>query len=176
MPFTAAILSGCLNAYLNNTCASHEHACTCLCSSIAWHSAPDLSCCSSAACDVPVLRPAHALYFAAYEASKEALGGNVGSEYHPLATSAAGVSAALVNDTCMVPVDVVKQRLQVRLLMLHLARHTHAHQYIWCDMQSKCACLLAPADTLCTSEPCQVHGRVRVTSECRSLVAHTLAL
>lgn len=39
--------------------------------------------------------------------------GVLGSEYHPLATSAAGVSAALVNDTCMVPVDVVKQRLQV---------------------------------------------------------------
>ena len=58
-----------------------------------------------------MLRPAHALYFAAYEASKEALGGNKGSAHHPAATAAAG--AAVVNDTCMVPVDVVKQRLQV---------------------------------------------------------------
>ena len=62
-----------------------------------------------------MLRPAHALYFAAYEASKEALGGNEGSAHHPWATAAAGMSAAVVNDTCMVPIDVVKQRLQVSM-------------------------------------------------------------
>lgn len=60
-------------------------------------------------------RPAHALYFAAYEASKEALGGNAGKGHHPFAVAGAGASAAVVNDTCMVPIDVVKQRLQVCL-------------------------------------------------------------
>ena len=59
-----------------------------------------------------VLRPAHAFYFAAYEASKEALGANKDAGHHPLAVSGAGITAAVVNDTCMVPVDVVKQRLQ----------------------------------------------------------------
>ncbi|KAI8476027.1 MAG: mitochondrial carrier domain-containing protein [Monoraphidium minutum] len=56
--------------------------------------------------------PAHALYFATYEAAKGALGGNA-QGHHPLAAAAAGAAATLVNDGCMTPVDVIKQRLQV---------------------------------------------------------------
>ena len=58
-------------------------------------------------------RPSHALYFAAYEASKQKLGGNQPG-HHVLATSVSGVVATFVNDTIMTPLDVVKQRLQVR--------------------------------------------------------------
>lgn len=61
---------------------------------------------------LPWCRPSHALYFAAYEASKEAFGGNEPG-YQVVATGAAGIIATLVNDTIMTPVDVVKQRLQV---------------------------------------------------------------
>ena len=57
-------------------------------------------------------RPSHALYFAAYEASKQKLGGNQPG-HHVLATSVSGVVATFVNDTIMTPLDVVKQRLQV---------------------------------------------------------------
>ncbi|GBF95304.1 mitochondrial carrier protein [Raphidocelis subcapitata] len=56
--------------------------------------------------------PAHALYFASYEAAKRALGGDA-EGHHPLAAAAAGAAATLVNDAAMTPVDVVKQRLQV---------------------------------------------------------------
>ena len=63
---------------------------------------------------LPLCRPSHALYFAAYEASKEAFGGNQPG-HQVVATGAAGVIATLVNDTIMTPVDVVKQRLQVQL-------------------------------------------------------------
>lgn len=63
-------------------------------------------------------RPAHALYFAAYEAAKEALGG--GEEgHHPFAVATAGVFATVTSDACMTPFDVVKQRLQV----LHACKH-----------------------------------------------------
>lgn len=58
-------------------------------------------------------RPSHALYFASYEAAKEALGGNA-EGHHPLAHAAAGAAATVVNDGCMNPWDVVKQRMQVR--------------------------------------------------------------
>ena len=56
--------------------------------------------------------PAHALYFASYEAAKGLLGGNAAG-HHPLAAAAAGAAATLVNDAAMTPVDAVKQRLQV---------------------------------------------------------------
>lgn len=65
----------------------------------------------------PPLRcsPSHALYFASYEAAKQLYGGNEGggAEHHPLATAAAGATATLVNDGCMNPWDVLKQRMQV---------------------------------------------------------------
>jgi hypothetical protein len=59
-------------------------------------------------------RPSHALYFASYEAAKQLFGGNQ-EGHHPLATAAAGATATIVNDGCMNPWDVVKQRMQVRL-------------------------------------------------------------
>lgn len=58
-------------------------------------------------------RPAHALYFAAYEEAKRrlVLPGDVGQAH--LATAAAGAIATVVSDTVNVPFDTVKQRLQV---------------------------------------------------------------
>lgn len=56
--------------------------------------------------------PSHALYFASYEAAKQFYGGNAPG-HQPLATAAAGVTATIVNDGCMTPWDVVKQRMQV---------------------------------------------------------------
>lgn len=56
--------------------------------------------------------PAHAVYFSAYEAAKEALGGNR-EGHQPLATSAAGAFATLTSEAVNLPMDVVKQRLQV---------------------------------------------------------------
>ncbi|KAI3427269.1 hypothetical protein D9Q98_007201 [Chlorella vulgaris] len=56
--------------------------------------------------------PSHALYFASYEAAKQLFGGNQ-EGHHPLATAAAGATATIVNDGCMNPWDVVKQRMQV---------------------------------------------------------------
>lgn len=56
--------------------------------------------------------PSHALYFASYEAAKQLYGGNR-EGHHPLATAAAGATATIVNDGCMTPWDVVKQRMQV---------------------------------------------------------------
>ncbi|GJD06608.1 Mitoferrin [Galdieria sulphuraria] len=58
--------------------------------------------------------PAHAVYFATYEAAKEAFGGNKNSQHHPLATSAAGGLATIVADGMMAPFDVVKQRMQLK--------------------------------------------------------------
>ena len=56
--------------------------------------------------------PSHALYFASYEAAKQLYGGNEPG-HQPIATAAAGVTATIVNDACMTPWDVVKQRMQV---------------------------------------------------------------
>eukprot|EP00877_Chromochloris_zofingiensis_P010962 jgi/Chrzof1/6119/Cz17g10140.t1 len=58
--------------------------------------------------------PAHALYFAVYEHAKDWLGGNA-EGHHPVATATAGISATLVNEAVMTPVDVVKQRLQASM-------------------------------------------------------------
>ena len=69
--------------------------------------------------------PAHALYFASYEAAKEAFvkyGGEEGGEGESsqnsaaataTAAAAAGAVATLASDALMTPADVVKQRLQV---------------------------------------------------------------
>lgn len=57
--------------------------------------------------------PAHALYFAIYELAKDVGGGNDAGGNLPLAAACAGATATLVNDACMTPADVIKQRLQV---------------------------------------------------------------
>lgn len=57
--------------------------------------------------------PAHAVYFAVYETVKQKLGGNrVG--HHPLLHAMAGACATVASDAVFTPMDVVKQRLQLR--------------------------------------------------------------
>lgn len=56
--------------------------------------------------------PSHALYFATYEHAKHVYGGNEGG-HRPFAAAAAGATATVVNDGCMTPWDVMKQRMQV---------------------------------------------------------------
>lgn len=56
--------------------------------------------------------PSHALYFATYEISREVMGANE-EGHRPLETAIAGTMATAVNDFCMTPWDVIKQRLQV---------------------------------------------------------------
>ncbi|XP_057842955.1 uncharacterized protein LOC131052333 [Cryptomeria japonica] len=57
--------------------------------------------------------PAHAVYFSVYEVCKEKLGGNKPG-HHPLAHAASGVIATTASDAVLTPMDVVKQRLQLR--------------------------------------------------------------
>ncbi|KAJ9666429.1 Fe(2+) transporter [Coniosporium apollinis] len=60
--------------------------------------------------------PAHAVYFATYEAVKHAAGGNRGGkeEHHPFAAALSGASATIASDALMNPFDVVKQRMQLQ--------------------------------------------------------------
>ncbi|XP_062606857.1 mitoferrin-1-like [Saccostrea cucullata] len=55
--------------------------------------------------------PAHAFYFACYEYLKKTLSG--GQKGNHIAHGVAGSVATLLHDSVMVPVDVVKQRMQV---------------------------------------------------------------
>ncbi|KAI9863457.1 MAG: asparaginyl-tRNA synthetase [Vezdaea acicularis] len=59
--------------------------------------------------------PAHAVYFATYEAVKQAMGGNegTGADHHPLAAASSGACATVASDALMNPFDVIKQRMQV---------------------------------------------------------------
>lgn len=59
--------------------------------------------------------PAHALYFATYEAVRERLAPDVrkDGQVHALATAVAGGCATVVGDGVMTPLDVVKQRMQL---------------------------------------------------------------
>lgn len=56
--------------------------------------------------------PAHALYFATYEAAKNVFGANEEGHQHTR-TAMAAVSATFIHDACMNPVEVIKQRLQI---------------------------------------------------------------
>ncbi|KAL5989163.1 hypothetical protein ACLOJK_010053 [Asimina triloba] len=57
--------------------------------------------------------PAHAVYFSVYETFKQRLGGNRPG-HHPLVHAASGVVATIASDAVLTPMDVVKQRLQLR--------------------------------------------------------------
>ncbi|KAK7542676.1 mitochondrial carrier domain-containing protein [Phyllosticta citribraziliensis] len=59
--------------------------------------------------------PAHAVYFATYEAVKHSAGGNEGGkhEHHPFAAALSGASATIASDALMNPFDVIKQRMQL---------------------------------------------------------------
>jgi len=57
--------------------------------------------------------PAHAVYFTIYEIGKEKLGGNLPG-HHPVAHGTAGALATVASDAVLTPMDVVKQRLQLR--------------------------------------------------------------
>jgi solute carrier family 25 (mitochondrial iron transporter), member 28/37 len=59
--------------------------------------------------------PAHALYFATYEAARNTLAPShaTDGQHHPIASAFAGVSATFAADGLMCPMDVVKQRLQL---------------------------------------------------------------
>ncbi|KAI9654883.1 MAG: Fe(2+) transporter [Alyxoria varia] len=60
------------------------------------------------------LGPAHAVYFASYEAVKQAMGGNDDDgKHHPFAAATSGACATIASDALMNPFDVVKQRMQV---------------------------------------------------------------
>ncbi|MCL7046514.1 hypothetical protein MKW94_011231 [Papaver nudicaule] len=57
--------------------------------------------------------PAHAVYFSVYEICKKKLGGNEPG-HHPLLHAASGVVATTASDAVLTPMDVVKQRLQLK--------------------------------------------------------------
>ncbi|RCI11453.1 hypothetical protein L249_7474 [Ophiocordyceps polyrhachis-furcata BCC 54312] len=77
--------------------------------------------------------PAHAVYFATYEAVKHAMGGNEAGVHHPLAAATSGAAATIASDAFMNPFDgglslcaleslamltrhdaVIKQRMQIQ--------------------------------------------------------------
>jgi len=49
--------------------------------------------------------PAHAVYFATYEAVKHLMGGNKAGEHHPLAAATSGACATIASDALMNPFD-----------------------------------------------------------------------
>lgn len=57
--------------------------------------------------------PAHAVYFTVYEVCKKKLGGDRPG-HHPLVHAASGVVATTASDAVLTPMDVVKQRLQLK--------------------------------------------------------------
>ena len=102
-------------------------------------------------------RPSHALYFAAYEASKQKLGGNQPG-HHVLATGVSGVVATLVNDTIMTPLDVVKQRLQVHHTATHMLRHAgSACEHATCTLQKGMAIVTTQQAGLCAGLKDPIH-------------------
>ncbi|KAM0285515.1 hypothetical protein ACHAQH_001465 [Verticillium albo-atrum] len=58
--------------------------------------------------------PAHAVYFATYEAVKHVMGGNQAGVHHPLAAATSGACATIASDALMNPFDVIKQRMQMQ--------------------------------------------------------------
>ena len=61
--------------------------------------------------------PSHAANFATYEAFKNALGGNR-EGHHPIINGVAGAFATMAHDAVVTPLDLIKQRMQVRIWVL----------------------------------------------------------
>jgi len=57
--------------------------------------------------------PAHALYFSAYELSKETFNANQVGVHTPLAAGITGAISTVCHDMIMTPMDTIKQRLQL---------------------------------------------------------------
>lgn len=78
--------------------------------------------------------PAHAVYFATYEAVKHAMGGNRQGVHHPLAAATSGAAATIASDAFMNPFDVIKQRMQIQnsskmyRSMWDCARYVYRHE------------------------------------------------
>lgn len=78
--------------------------------------------------------PAHAVYFATYEAVKHAMGGNQAGQHHPLAAATSGAAATIASDAFMNPFDVIKQRMQIQnsskmyRSMLDCARYVYKNE------------------------------------------------
>jgi solute carrier family 25 (mitochondrial iron transporter), member 28/37 len=58
--------------------------------------------------------PAHAIYFATYEAGKDVFGAHRTDGHHPVATAAAGIMATVCSDAVLTPMDAVKQKMQLQ--------------------------------------------------------------
>lgn len=80
--------------------------------------------------------PAHAVYFATYEAIKHAMGGNQVGAHHPLAAATSGAAATVASDAFMNPFDVIKQRMQIKdssrmyRSMIDCAKYIHRNEGI----------------------------------------------
>jgi len=60
--------------------------------------------------------PAHAVYFSTYEFVKQRLGVSRRHDDHqPVATAAAGIAATTLSDLIMVPMETIKQRMQLNM-------------------------------------------------------------
>eukprot|EP00300_Choanocystis_sp_HF-7_P006718 c14864_g1_i2.p1 GENE.c14864_g1_i2~~c14864_g1_i2.p1 ORF type:complete len:340 (+),score=42.90 c14864_g1_i2:60-1079(+) len=57
--------------------------------------------------------PSHAVYFASYEKTRSILGGGKPGNNQVLANAASGAIATVMSDAILVPMDTVKQRMQV---------------------------------------------------------------
>ncbi|KAH9883360.1 mitochondrial RNA-splicing protein MRS3 [Xylariomycetidae sp. FL2044] len=75
--------------------------------------------------------PAHAVYFATYEAVKHLMGGNRAGAHHPLAAATSGACATIASDALMNPFDVIKQRMQIQNSSKMYRSMTDCARYIY---------------------------------------------
>jgi solute carrier family 25 (mitochondrial iron transporter), member 28/37 len=105
---------------------------------------------------------AHAAYFSIYEAVKASSGKK---ESHPLEIALAGACAVIGHDMCMIPFDLVKQRMQLGLYKSAYAcmRSVYVHEGV-------IGLYISLPTTLFMNIP---HGAVQITvnESCRKLLA-----
>ncbi|KAF7890662.1 hypothetical protein EAF00_008977 [Botryotinia globosa] len=75
--------------------------------------------------------PAHAVYFATYEAVKHVMGGNQAGVHHPLAAATSGACATIASDALMNPFDVIKQRMQMHNSKVMYKSMTDCAKYVY---------------------------------------------